>query len=737
MRFSFLGVLICCLGGSVSLEFDVIVDNRTVDLLDYLIPTVYSENERCRNDSLFYRQELSKFTVWATDMFDASSKFPSGLFIGSIYDTGNFDECVRVKLPTEIGFSGQHCMAHFKINPLEPIAVKKYYSLKYDKYENIFNMSTWLKIANYAQDGSKQSRDENYFSFCLPSTCSHTDLQWVLRKKIGEVAEKLPFALDVHVDSRNCQVWRNFNFTTADFCYMGIMLALILLGIGCTIYDINSKQGKTSKFSGTTHEVLKCFSFSNTCEKLTTFKTNEHGFDCMNGMKVLTMFLVIMGHRIMFYISSPLSNPSFVEACYRVFPFILLLNGPIVVDTFFTISGFLGCYLMLLEFDKRQKMIDVGLLYLHRFLRLTPTYAAVLGFYCTIFVQLGEGPFWDERIGVEHDRCMASWWANILYLNNYVNPENLCLFQSWYLTCEIHYFLMLPFLAYFIWKKPKLGITFMVVLIILSVLVPFSIILVEKEEPMLLLYMKFLRDPVNNHTFQTTYIPSHMRASSYLVGIVAGYLKYKIKNSEYKMPKRLVPFGWIFFVLVTISIYITAFMFYIPVEEKDHIFSAIYGSFHHLLWSMIISWFIIAISEGCGSWIEPILAWKPFTFLNRVTYSAFLCHGAIQMYTAAINRGPVHTGLFPIATMTASDITLSYLVGFLLTLVIEGPTMSLEKLIFRSKGSRITKDDGTASQKNGSNGIYKNRDIKNGLQSEKLKNGFTDIYIPRTHLYNR
>lgn len=80
-------------------------------------------------------------------MFDASSKFPSGIFIGSIYDTGNFDECVKVKLPKEIGFSGQHCMANFKLKPLEKVPVDKLYSLKYDKFDYIFNISTWQKIA--------------------------------------------------------------------------------------------------------------------------------------------------------------------------------------------------------------------------------------------------------------------------------------------------------------------------------------------------------------------------------------------------------------------------------------------------------------------------------------------------------------------------------------------------------------------------------------------------------------
>ncbi|XP_045481000.1 uncharacterized protein LOC123685389 [Harmonia axyridis] len=738
MMFSHIGVLFVFLffGGTVCHKFEVVVDNTTVNLLDFLIPTVNSKNERCRNDSLFYRQELSRFTVWATDMFDASSKFPSGIFIGSIYDTGNFDECVKVRLPKEIGFSGQHCMAHFKLKPLEPISVKKTYSLKYDEYENIFNISTWLKIANYAQDGSKHSRDENFFSFCLPSTCSHTDVEEVLKEMIEDTKDYFPFSLDVHVDQKNCQVWRNFDFSFADQIYMAIVGSLILIGILSTVYDLNNKGESDNKSPGTLHNILKSFSFSNTCEKLTTFKINEDGFNCLNGMKVLTMCLIIMGHRIMFYISSPLSDPSHFEVYYRVFPFILLLNGPIVVDTFFTISGFLGCYMMLLEFDKRKKMMNVGLVYIHRFLRLTPAYAVVLGFYCTIFVQLGDGPFWEERIGVEHERCLASWWANLLYVNNYINVDRICMFQSWYLTCEIHFFLTLPFLSYLIWKKPKAGIFMMIVLIIISAIIPFVIILTEKEEPILHLYMKFLRDPVTNHTFQITYIPSHMRLGPYFIGIIAGYLKYKIKKSDYKLPKTLTAFTWMLFMLIITSIYVAAYTFYLPIEDKDYVFYGTYGSLHHLLWSFCISWIIIAVSEGAGSWIAPILEWKPFSFFGRITYTTYLCHGAVQLYSAGINRGPVATAFYSMATLSASDIVESFLLGFLLTLVVEGPALALENMIFRRHYPKTKKEEANIEENDVQNG---NESMKRSNFSKKsqLNIRFTDAYISRTPMNDK
>lgn len=102
----------------------------------------------------------------------------------------------------------------------------------------------------------------------------------------------------------------------------------------------------------------------------------------------------------------------------------VLLNGPIIVDTFFFISGFLACYLILEEISKRGNISFIKL-YLHRLVRLLPPYAIILACYCTLFVKMGSGPLWKERVGVEQERCRESWWANLLFINNYMNTDKI------------------------------------------------------------------------------------------------------------------------------------------------------------------------------------------------------------------------------------------------------------------------------------------------------------------------
>ncbi|KAL3267195.1 hypothetical protein HHI36_011331 [Cryptolaemus montrouzieri] len=538
-------------------------------------------------------------------------------------------------------------------------------------------------IEKYAEDGSKQPRDEFFFSFCIPSTCSHEDLQKSLRQIVTAFGDNIPFNLQVNVDERNCQVEREISFTRADTIYMTVMGTIISFGIFCTLYHLFTRlEGlQQFKFSENVHRVVKEFSFSHTIKKLASESKNEDGLESLNGMKVVSMFLIIMGHRMMFYISSPLANPVYVEDTYRHVGWMVLLNGPVLVDSFFTISGFLASYMMLSIIHKRRRMVNLGTVFLHRLLRLTPAYAVVLGFYCTIFIQLGDGPFWDERVGVEQERCLESWWTNILYINNYVKADKICMFQSWYLTCDTHYFLFAPALVYLLWKSPKLGLLSMGFLIGISIILPCVIIFINQEEPFLLLYMRFLRDPIVNSTFKNIYIPSHMRACAYLIGILTGYMKFHMRLSNAKINSKINYLGWIVSLSSSVMVFCVSYIFYVPTEDKDYLFAGVFGSLHHVIWSLFSAWVILSVSEGYGAWIAPLFNWRPLVLLGRITYPAFLCHGAIQLYSAATTRAPVHTGLFVVFNFAASDIVWAYIAGFILSLVIEAPIRAIEKLI--------------------------------------------------------
>merc|ERR1719206_1260486 len=93
------------------------------------------------------------------------------------------------------------------------------------------------------------------------------------------------------------------------------------------------------------------------------------------------------------------------------------------VDTFFVLSGFLTAYLFFKRNGSRtesvgQKIKTVLMMYLHRYLRLTPALAILMCFSMTLPLYLTSGPFAATKESLT-GTCDKWWWYNILYINNF------------------------------------------------------------------------------------------------------------------------------------------------------------------------------------------------------------------------------------------------------------------------------------------------------------------------------
>lgn len=59
------------------------------------------------------------------------------------------------------------------------------------------------------------------------------------------------------------------------------------------------------------------------------------------------------------------------------------------------------------------------------FCRLTPAYAFIIFYYCTMLYHSGDGPLWKDIVGSEVDDCRKNWWTNLLYLSTYVDSGHM------------------------------------------------------------------------------------------------------------------------------------------------------------------------------------------------------------------------------------------------------------------------------------------------------------------------
>ena len=80
---------------------------------------------------------------------------------------------------------------------------------------------------------------------------------------------------------------------------------------------------------------------------------------------------------------------------------------------------------------KSKKMMFVC-----RFIRLTPLPLMIAFFYATILPKIGNGPLWQFLSGRFSHNCEKWWWHNLLYIQNIpeANPKGeICMGETWYL----------------------------------------------------------------------------------------------------------------------------------------------------------------------------------------------------------------------------------------------------------------------------------------------------------------
>ena len=128
-------------------------------------------------------------------------------------------------------------------------------------------------------------------------------------------------------------------------------------------------------------------------------KVGDQELEVMNGLRVLSCILIILGNSYYYTMRSPIQNLEVVQEWVQSPFFSMVLSADLIVDSFFWISAFLASYQLLV----RMKLNDGKLpsnkfaLCFNRFMRLWPLYVFVLFFFWR-FMPLfgGEGPLFFE-----------------------------------------------------------------------------------------------------------------------------------------------------------------------------------------------------------------------------------------------------------------------------------------------------------------------------------------------------
>ncbi|XP_058444521.1 nose resistant to fluoxetine protein 6-like [Malaya genurostris] len=610
------------------------------------------EGSGCRRDLNLTLDAVRRRELWGMAMFDSSVKSTVGIEHGNVFQLGHFDQCMGINGLQQASIIAQFCLATVRI----------------DGYQQRTLVSR--------KEPHPRNYSQVHWGLCVPASCSETDVAALLSKTTGLRSVSIP--------AKGCHRDRATVTSINDVIFLSVIFFFVLMVVLSTLYHLQSMYSCRATKENVYDQVFKSFSIVENLRKLGQDSKDDYGLGCINGIKALSMVFILGGHALLFIVGGALYNPGFYGEQVKLLRNAILLNSPLLVDTFLLLSGFLFARLLLIELDKRRGKVNFVLIYIFRYIRLTPAYAAMIALYATWLPRLGSGPLWDRRMALEQSRCQASWWRNILYINNYIGTDQLCMFQSWYLATDTQLFVLAPLLLYPMWTlRRRTGLTLVSAVGLISVVIPFCVTYYGQLDPSLMYFIDELDDIQGNPYFANVYVKTHMRATAYIFGILAGYLVHLMQETNFTIGRRTVAFLWIVSTIVGSASMFGVSLFYNSFGTENYLYNALYAALHRLGWSLSNGWLVLACVTGHAGPLKRLLSARVLIPLSRLTYCAYLTNGLVELYISASQRVPLYSSIVGLTAVTLSHVFLTFLAALGLCLMFESPIHGIEKIFLR------------------------------------------------------
>ena len=446
--------------------------------------------------------------------------------------------------------------------------------------------------------------------------------------------------------------------------------------------------------------VASCFSIPSNFRKLRAVPPATET-DCLNGMRVLTMIWIIIGHTMLMPAAiAGYDNEGDLVATwgYRgTFVLQSILGAEVGVDTFFFLSGFLAFRLLpiLSKLAKKTGSIitTTALACSKRYTRLTPSLVFVMFIYYKIIPYYGGGPFVVRFQNSVFRRCDPYWWTQLFYIQNFVpfDSDSVCMGWSWYLGNDMCFFLVTPAILIAYERSKKLGWAILIGLFSLSTAV--TCFLIYHFELGLYIYDSHFQDYA-----YWAYSKPYTRIAAYLVGLGAAFF-----YSENKEALRRI--GHVYYkvasaaaaALMAVIVFAVAFNFDVPNSWGLGV-CLLYLGFARQAWALASAIITISCAVGAMPWVNAFLSldlWVPFA---RLCYGAYLVHPVVIKFVAANVTNYYHFSPADTVYRSIVNTLTSFGCATVVYLAFERPIMTLESRLNGNARSDSATGDGKKAQ---------------------------------------
>ncbi|XP_058832979.1 O-acyltransferase like protein-like [Topomyia yanbarensis] len=485
----------------------------------------------------------------------------------------------------------------------------------------------------------------------------------------------------------HCLSEENFlsSFGLADQCFLGMVIALVLLVGVATVRDC---KGSDSKYD----QLIQPFSLPHNINKLLNTAKSDGSLPHLEGLRALFMLVIILVHSSLPFIRMPLNNPEDMESQTNHLTFPIWNSGNTHMITFFFALGGMVLAVSFLSQIERSPTVDFRFLLkklLNRLARLVPAYAFVIFYQATLFKRTKQRP----HAARFNDYCSEYWWTNLLFINNYVHLDEPCMKFGWYLGADFQLFLIGMAIMTLIWKFPKTKKACIGVVVFVSFWVPGYVIYVEKLDATMMFSMRHALTELREYDFfEKFYTPGHINAGSYFFGMIAGNLYHHISQNKLHSSAELY-LSKVLYVFLTVLFFLNGFLVMLPSipQKKPSLFLSIYGSALKAIFGIGHGILFLYFGFKTNSMSVAFLQHPILRVMGRLSYSIYIVQYAV-IYTIYSNMSiPTTYSGFNLIFVTSAVLFMSFLSGAILHLVVEVPCATVLKKAIDGKldiGSR-------------------------------------------------
>ena len=495
-------------------------------------------------------------------------------------------------------------------------------------YDGCLDIGDMVKycIAPVSMTYSARHIIELKIAMCVPPSCTKVEhFQEVLDEQ-NKILVSLQYPLIIEKQEIRCTASHiPYSFgTKAALIVCSLFFLLVIFGSAIDLISkytslLGQELDNQNSISSHTNWItwMTSFSILKNTHALMNIQQHPSTIRCINGIRVLSIFMIVLFHTNVTNMFKPIANRAVVEQkIYPRFWYQLILQSYFGVDSFFLLSGTLVAYNTFALMDRRKS----GLLsrfpffrfYIHRYIRLTPNLAFVLLLqYLTVHFTNGPLTIDSSSLINDIDNCDRYWWSNLIYIST-LYPSisiHLCQMWTWHFSNDMQFYVIAPLVLIPMYYLFCSGLVVTVVMLAVSFTITGVIAGTYDVSPIYLYQYPPSLQLITD--MSAIYTKSYCRIPPFLVGIVLGYLLHNKVHLPFRgtMKYLFVIAMWV----VALAIF-TSILFGLYPTWHGHVLSAIeniaFYTLTHFAWGVALAIVIFTCHNGYGGIVNRFLSMK-------------------------------------------------------------------------------------------------------------------------------